>query len=149
MPPEQGCGVVVALPRLLLRLRFRPLFFIIITCPVGSDSDSVSHYKSCIVTTTPGDSDSDSITLATKVCCTVNTLLFHGISFGRRWWNLPNILAYISVIFDDFFRAGLVPLTYVIQTTFCKSFVRVAFMGTHRKEGGGVSRICSRPGARY
>ena len=28
-------------------------------------------------------------------------------------------------------------LTYVIQTTFCKSFVRVAFMGTQRKEGGG------------
>ena len=55
----QGCGVVVALPR--LRLRLRPLFFIIVTCPVGSDSDS--HYKSCIVTTTPGDSDSDSATL--------------------------------------------------------------------------------------
>ena len=62
---EQGCEVVVALPRfrLRLRLRLRPLFFIIITCPVGSDS----HYKSCIVTTTPGDSDSDSTTLLIKV----------------------------------------------------------------------------------
>ena len=28
-------------------------------------------------------------------------------------------------------------LTYVIQTTLCKSFVRVAFMGTQREEGGG------------
>ena len=28
-------------------------------------------------------------------------------------------------------------LTYVIQTTFCKSFVRVAIMGTQREEGGG------------
>ena len=52
----QGCGVVVALPRLRLRLRLRPLFFIIATCPIGSDSDFDSHYKSCIVTTSPGDS---------------------------------------------------------------------------------------------
>ena len=28
-------------------------------------------------------------------------------------------------------------LTYVIQTTFCISVVRVAFMGTQREEGGG------------
>ena len=28
----------------------------------------------------------------------------------RNQWNLPNILAYISGIFDDFFKAGLVPL---------------------------------------
>ena len=47
---------MIALPR----LRPRPLFFIIVTCPLGSDSDSDSHYKSCIVTMTPGDSDSDS-----------------------------------------------------------------------------------------
>ena len=26
-------------------------------------------------------------------------------------WNLPNILADISSIFDDFFKDGLVPLT--------------------------------------
>ena len=62
----QGCGVVVALPRLRLRLQLRPrsLFFIIVTCPVGSDSDSDSHYKSYIASTTPGDSDSDSTTLS-------------------------------------------------------------------------------------
>ena len=32
-------------------------------------------------------------------------------SYKRNQWNLPNILAYISGIFDDFFKAGLVPLT--------------------------------------
>ena len=32
-------------------------------------------------------------------------------------------------------------LTYVIQTTFCKSFVRVAFMGTQREEGGGLESV--------
>ena len=33
-------------------------------------------------------------------------------SCKRNQWNLPNNLAYISGIFDDFFKAGLVPLTY-------------------------------------
>ena len=61
---NQDCEVVVALPRLQLRHRLRSLFFDIVTCPVGPDSDSDSHYKSCIVTTTPGDFDSDSATLA-------------------------------------------------------------------------------------
>ena len=31
-------------------------------------------------------------------------------SYKRIQWNLPNILAHISGIFDDFFKAGLVPL---------------------------------------
>ena len=30
--------------------------------------------------------------------------------YVRNQWNLPNILAYISGIFDDFFKGGLVPL---------------------------------------
>ena len=32
-------------------------------------------------------------------------------SYKRNQWNLPNILAYISGIFEDFFKAGLVPLS--------------------------------------
>ena len=32
-------------------------------------------------------------------------------SYKRNQGSLPNILAYISGIFDDFFKAGLVPLT--------------------------------------
>ena len=32
-------------------------------------------------------------------------------SYKRNQWNLPNILTYISGIFDDFFKAGSVPLT--------------------------------------
>ena len=32
-------------------------------------------------------------------------------------------------------------LTYVIQITFCKSFVRVAFKGTQRKEGVGLESV--------
>ena len=32
-------------------------------------------------------------------------------SCKRNQWNLPNILAYISGIFDGFFKTGLVPLT--------------------------------------
>ena len=31
-------------------------------------------------------------------------------TYKRDQWNLPNILAYISGIFDGFFKAGLVPL---------------------------------------
>ena len=31
--------------------------------------------------------------------------------YKQNEWNLPNNLAYISGIFDDFFKAGLVPLT--------------------------------------
>ena len=31
-------------------------------------------------------------------------------SYKHNQWSLPNILAYISGIFDDFFKAGLVPL---------------------------------------
>ena len=31
-------------------------------------------------------------------------------SYKRNQWNLPNMLAYISGIFDDFFKAGLVRL---------------------------------------
>ena len=31
-------------------------------------------------------------------------------TYERDQWNLPNILAYISGIFDGFFKAGLVPL---------------------------------------
>ena len=34
-------------------------------------------------------------------------------TYKRDQWNLPNILAYISGIFDGFFKAGLVPLTRV------------------------------------
>ena len=30
--------------------------------------------------------------------------------YKRNQWNLPNILTYISGIFDDFFKGGLVPL---------------------------------------
>ena len=30
----------------------------------------------------------------------------------RNQWNLPNILAYILGIFDDFFKGGWVPLTF-------------------------------------
>ena len=33
-------------------------------------------------------------------------------SYTRNQWNLPNILAYISGIFDGFFKAGLVPLRW-------------------------------------
>ena len=40
-------------------------------CPVGSDCDYDSHYKSCIATTTPGDSDS--------------TTLPHMVSWLREW----------------------------------------------------------------
>ena len=36
---------------------------------------------------------------------------FWAKSYKRNQWNLPNILAYISGIFDDFFRVGLVPLS--------------------------------------
>ena len=32
-------------------------------------------------------------------------------TYKRDQWNLPNILAYISGIFDGFFKAGLVPLS--------------------------------------
>ena len=32
-------------------------------------------------------------------------------SYKRNQWNLRNILAYISGIFDDIFKDGLVPLT--------------------------------------
>ena len=32
-------------------------------------------------------------------------------TYKRDQWSLPNILAYISGIFDGFFKAGLVPLT--------------------------------------
>ena len=32
-------------------------------------------------------------------------------SYKDNQWNLPNILAYISGIFDNFFRGGLVPLS--------------------------------------
>ena len=39
------------------------------------------------------------------------TQYFWAKSYKRNKWNLPNILAYISGIFDDFYRAGLVPLT--------------------------------------
>ena len=39
------------------------------------------------------------------------TQYFWAKNYKRSQWNLPNILAYISGIFDDFFRAGLVPLT--------------------------------------
>ena len=31
-------------------------------------------------------------------------------TYKRDQWNLPNILAYISGIFNDFFKGGLVPL---------------------------------------
>ena len=31
-------------------------------------------------------------------------------SYKHNQWNLPNILAYVSAIFNDFFKAGLVPL---------------------------------------
>ena len=34
-------------------------------------------------------------------------------SLKRNQWNLPNILAYISGIFDDFFQGGSVPLVTV------------------------------------
>ena len=38
--------------------------------------------------------------------------IYHSISQNKRnQWNLQNILEYISGIFDDFFKAGLVPLT--------------------------------------
>ena len=40
------------------------------------------------------------------------TQYFWVISYKRNQWNLPNILAYISGIFDDFFKAGLVPLNF-------------------------------------
>ena len=35
--------------------------------------------------------------------------------YKRNQWNLPNILAYISGIFDDFFEAGLVPLKAAVH----------------------------------
>ena len=45
------------------------------------------------------------------------TQYFWAKSYKRNQWNLPNILAYISGISDDFFRAGLVPLTSGSGTT--------------------------------
>ena len=39
------------------------------------------------------------------------TQIFLVKTYKRDQWNLPNILAYISGIFDGFFKAGLVPLT--------------------------------------
>ena len=39
------------------------------------------------------------------------TAYFRVKSCKRNQCNLPNILAYISGIFDDFFEAGIVPLT--------------------------------------
>ena len=38
------------------------------------------------------------------------TQIFLVKTYKRNQWNLPNILAYISGIFDGFFKAGLVPL---------------------------------------
>ena len=40
------------------------------------------------------------------------TQIFCVKTYQRDQWNLPNILAYISGIFDGFFKAGLVPLTW-------------------------------------
>ena len=40
------------------------------------------------------------------------TQYFLEISYTRNQWNLLNISAYISGIFDDFFKAGLVPLKH-------------------------------------
>ena len=34
-------------------------------------------------------------------------------SYKRNQWNLPNILAFISGIFNEIFKGGLVPLNYV------------------------------------
>ena len=39
-------------------------------------------------------------------------------TYKRDQWNLSNILAYISGIFDGFFKAGLVPLKWFAQMAF-------------------------------
>ena len=39
-----------------------------------------------------------------------NTQYFWVKSYKRNQWNLPDILAYISGIFENFFKAGLVSL---------------------------------------
>ena len=49
------------------------------------------------------------------------TQYFWANSYKRNQWNLPNILAYISGIFDDFFRAGLVPL--ILRHPVCHSIL--------------------------
>ena len=40
-------------------------------------------------------------------------------TYKRDQWNLPNILTYISGIFDGFFKAGLVPLTWLLDNDLC------------------------------
>ena len=46
-------------------------------------------------------------------------------SYKLNQWNLLNILAYISAIFDDFFQGGSVPLTIVINSIGYKYVVRL------------------------
>ena len=42
-------------------------------------------------------------------------------SYKRNQWNLPDILAYISGIFDGFFKAGLAPLKLSASCIFSRS----------------------------
>ena len=44
-------------------------------------------------------------------CLLPHYAIFLVKSYRRNQWNLPNILAYISGIFNDFFRDEIVPLT--------------------------------------
>ena len=44
--------------------------------------------------------------------------------YKRDQWNLPNILAYISGIFNDFFKGGLVPLILHLALYKCSYYHR-------------------------
>ena len=50
----------------------------------------------------------------TSISPTLGTQNFWVKTYKRDRWNLPNILAYISGIFDGFFKAGLVPLSFLL-----------------------------------
>ena len=47
-------------------------------------------------------------------------------SYKRNQWNLPNILAYISGIFNDFFKDGLVPSVPNMVPSVSKDLVRLS-----------------------